>query len=300
MKYLELLKETNEEVSERYELVRQRVEEIAKDAKTAGEATEFFEKTAKHLVVLYTVADASLNGELATMKADEGQRLNEKLVSDICGSNYDTSYANPTYAVSVLGKDAGQMLSALYTEIRNCVDAAFEGNLLKLCIYSELFVEIFNYFEEEEVDQELVKSAIYSFHHDYTEVFNEEYVARLVNPDYDYYMDILMEADLSTPSYLYRYGRFIGGNELESVRFLNSLSEEEIKAMASTYTEGYRIGFEVTNKDIRKKKTVNIRYHVGFERVVRCAIENFRKIFVIQHSLGLIIVGHMVGDYAAS
>ena len=48
--------------------------------------------------------------------------------------------------------------------------------------------------------------------------------------------------------------------------------------MADTYTEGYRIGFEVGNKDISIKKTVNIRYRLGFERMIRKAIENFDRI----------------------
>ncbi len=48
--------------------------------------------------------------------------------------------------------------------------------------------------------------------------------------------------------------------------------------MADTYTEGYRIGFEVGNKDITKKKIVNIRYSLGFERMIRRAVQNFRKI----------------------
>ena len=48
--------------------------------------------------------------------------------------------------------------------------------------------------------------------------------------------------------------------------------------MADTYTEGYRIGFEVTNKDISKKKTVAVRYALGFERMIRQAVLGFEKI----------------------
>ena len=47
--------------------------------------------------------------------------------------------------------------------------------------------------------------------------------------------------------------------------------------MASTFTEGYRIGFVLGGKDLSKKQTVNIRYMVGFERMVRLAIRNFEK-----------------------
>ena len=56
------------------------------------------------------------------------------------------------------------------------------------------------------------------------------------------------------------------------------MSPEKIKLMADTYTEGYRIGFEVCNKDISIKKTVNIRYCLGFERMIREAVLNFEKI----------------------
>ena len=47
--------------------------------------------------------------------------------------------------------------------------------------------------------------------------------------------------------------------------------------MADTYTEGFRVGFINTGKDLSKKSVVNIRYVLGFERVVRKAIQNFEK-----------------------
>ena len=47
--------------------------------------------------------------------------------------------------------------------------------------------------------------------------------------------------------------------------------------MASTFTEGYRIGFVNAGIDLGKKKTVNIRYSLGFERIVRAAVEQFEK-----------------------
>ncbi len=86
-----------------------------------------------------------------------------------------------------------------------------------------------------------------------------------------------MDSDLSDLRYLYRYGEFVSENETGVAEFLNSLSQEEIDKMASTYTEGYRIGFITGRKDITKKKTVNIRYSLGFERMVRAAILQFRE-----------------------
>ncbi len=58
---------------------------------------------------------------------------------------------------------------------------------------------------------------------------------------------------------------------------LNRLPEETIRKMADVDSEGYRIGFVNTGKDLSKKSVVNIRYILGFERVVKKAIENFEK-----------------------
>ena len=48
--------------------------------------------------------------------------------------------------------------------------------------------------------------------------------------------------------------------------------------MADTYTEGYRKGFAATGRSYEGKKTVQIRYHIGFERMIRMAVENFREL----------------------
>src|SRR5699024_2660257 len=97
-----------------------------------------------------------------------------------------------------------------------------------------------------------------------------------VDPSLDFAARIIMEGDLTDIRYLYRFGEYITENERKTAEFLASLTEEEIRAMARTYTEGYRIGFEVTGKDLSKKKTVNIRYCLGFERMVREAILQFQ------------------------
>ena len=60
-------------------------------------------------------------------------------------------------------------------------------------------------------------------------------------------------------------------------QFMNSLPEETVRLMADTYTEGYRKGFEVMGRDLSKKSAVQIRYELGFERMVKAAIQNFRE-----------------------
>lgn len=119
-------------------------------------------------------------------------------------------------------------------------------------------------------------------------------------------MRIIMDSDLTDLRYLYRYGEYITENELRTAAFLNTLSQTEIEQMASTFTEGYRIGFELGNKDISKKKLVNIRYCIGFERLVREEIRQFEQMGLkttiyraAQHSINK-RMHHKIGYYATS
>ena len=105
----------------------------------------------------------------------------------------------------------------------------------------------------------------------------EQRIGEAVDPELSFATDIIMNADLTDLRYLYFYGEYVSANEKGVAEFLNILSQKEIDDMASTYTEGYRIGFINGRKDITKKKTVNIRYNLGFERMVRAAIIQFRK-----------------------
>ena len=214
MKYIELQKETNEEVEERLELVLARVAEIAVTPEVEAPFDAYFKQVAEYLLLLASVLEKAENGSIASIQIEEGKALNEKLYADVRKEQYETSFANPAYAAGQLGKEYGQLLSAIYARVRGTVKFAFEGNKQYVCIFSEMFVELHTCFENvEEVTPENVKDILYWFEHDYTEVFNAESINRLVNPDYDYVTDIVMNSDLKDLSYLYRYGLHVGDNE---------------------------------------------------------------------------------------
>ena len=117
MKYLELLKESNEDLKERYELVSERVAEIAQDASDAGTYADYFKKTASYIVLLNSIVEHAAKDEICGMEEAKAAELNRKLYEDIRGEAYETSYANPAYAVKCFGKEAGQILSVLYYQL---------------------------------------------------------------------------------------------------------------------------------------------------------------------------------------
>lgn len=281
MSYREMYEESNAFVKERLELVMERITQIAQEkASSVDEAYRaYFTVTARHLLALKCLADKASDGSLAKMTEAEGAALHERLYADVQQAGYATSYANPAYACEQLGEEYGQILAMLSDKIHNAAPECAQANLEDLCLFAELFVEIFNCFEDAtDLSARELKSIVYSFMHDNTEVFEELRLRRLVMPEYDYEQEIVMEADLSDPSYLYRYGRCVGNDEFESARFLNTFSDEEMQSMADTFTEGYRIGFATCNKDISLKNVAEIRYPMGFERMIRLAVKNFEKI----------------------
>lgn len=278
MKYDILFKEQNEAIKERYDLAIERIMLMEKEESVREPFRNFFQKTAAFVLMIKNVVRKVQDGSLGELSLEELQGLNHALYEDILGDNYYFSYANPSYACEKFGEKFGKLISFLTTELRSIIIYAYEGRLYDLTIYLELLIEIYNYFEEEdEYTYKDVKRAVYDFMSDYCEVLVESRIRDLVDPDLSFATDIIMEADLSDLRYLYQYGEYITDNELKTAEFLNSLPQEQIQAMADTYTEGYRLGFIANRLDLSKKAYVNIRFQIGYERMVRCAIENFRK-----------------------
>ena len=282
MKYQSIFKEENEAAMERYELVIERLKNILAEQTVAEEYQAYFKETTEYLLYLHELSVLEQQGKLFEADMTEWQKRNELLYKGIQPATYDSCYGNPSYAVEQFGTEVGQLLSFLYAELQAGVNYVYEGRVFAFVMLCELFVQIYNCFETEALvdgqpDVKEAKEIIYWFFHDYSEIFAAWPVEEMINPDYDFCTDIVMGADLNDLSYLYHYGLPVTDNELKIAAYLNTMSDEEIQSMADTYTEGYRIGFVMTGKDLSKKKTVQLHYNIGFERMMRAAVQNFEK-----------------------
>ena len=274
----EIQREKNEQCAERHALAVDRLRSMVSEETAAEKYRPFFQDTAIFLLELENVRRKISEGIWESYTLEQMQSLNEILYSDLLGDNYKKSYADPAFAAEKLGRDMGQLLSCLYAEMRSGIPYAFEERSDYLTILYELFIEVYNCFEENaEPDPKEIRDIIYWYASDYCDVFLADRIEEQIDPEYSFAADIIENADLDSDRYLYRFGEYITENELGTARHLRSLPEETIRKMADVYTEGYRIGFINTGKDLSKKSVVNIRYTLGFERVVRAAIDNFRK-----------------------
>lgn len=268
---------------ERYLLARERLPMIKEEKILQGKYRDFFEKTADFLIMVCGIYEEIAEGKYRRRTLAELKESNYRLYEDILPENYESSYANPAYAAACFGEEYGKLLCFLAAELRSIIVPAFEERLEDLVIRLELFLEVYGSFccEKEESDAlpkpQNLKEILYFYVNDYTRDAFEKKLYDMLEPASDFALKMI-EGDISDPRYLYFFGEYVTENQIAVWEHLRKQSPDTIQKMADTYTEGYRIGFQAGNKDITKKKTVNIRYCLGFEPMIRQAVENFRRI----------------------
>ena len=105
MGYQECYKETNELAAERYELVAERIAEIAEAAQAPEPFAEYFRTNAGYLQSLRALYEKGKSGSLAARSMEECEADNEALYGEILPEAYGHSYANPALRRCTSGRD---------------------------------------------------------------------------------------------------------------------------------------------------------------------------------------------------
>ncbi|MBQ1850448.1 MAG: aminopeptidase [Lachnospiraceae bacterium] len=278
---------SKELLEERLELAAQRITEIEKEG-LSGEGAEAFDDYFRRMAAFLNLVNENRTfverGGLKTASLEELGERNHALYADVLPENYEKSFGNPAYAAKMLGEDYGKLLSFLHRELFAEIVFCHTDCLEDLVIREELFVEVYGAFAEALSENgklpsaESVRQILYWFASDYADLGSRNLVAQMVHDGESQAIRILKSADLSDLRYLYAYGQYVSDNELEIARFLQKQPQSTIDTMADTYTEGYRIGFEVTGRDLSKKTSAEIMFPIGFERMLQKAVANFEKI----------------------
>ena len=208
-----------------------------------------------------------------SLKAD-----NEALFEDVLDSNYDTSYVNPAYSVACYGKEMGQVLSATAYMFRNAVAYAYENRLADLHDLHELYLNLWAAMSEEDGVASKVVEVVKAQVLKDVEAKHERSFIRQFLPEFDTYSHIVDSYDLTDFRYLFRYGMYIGDNEIGSAKFIQTLPEDKIKLIADTYTEAFVRGFKRNGVPLDHKRSALVTYHLGFERIVRKSYENLAEL----------------------
>ena len=267
-------------MTERYELSKERIEEIVTEAEGLGLYGPFFVSVSKYVKGLLSIyEDIKVNGPIGNKSLEELRERNDFLYGEIYAENYKTSYLNPDYSYEAFG-EAGVLLSAVYAEVFGMIPYVFECDIEELVIRMELFLEVYGnvlLLEGESIKAEELREILYFYVFDYTEDESVKRINKQLTIDNAYANKIIENYDLSDVRTLFAFGEYVGKSEEETFLAMASLDEKDIEIMSRTYTEGFKKGFVVSKKDLSKKKTVNLRYRLGFERVAKDAIKQFRQ-----------------------
>ncbi len=288
---------------ERHELAIERIKSVCDKCEIADDYYPFFNQAALFLKTVDEILMAAVDGSWNKTSMNRKIQLNKDLYIDLRPKYYENNYLNPSYAVRRFGRDMGQVLSAIYAELRSCIIYAYSQNLEQVLIREELFLEVYGLFvdaiqeQTEAPDSSTVLACYRAFAFDYLDsMLTDSLSDSFANTD-SLPKSIVMEGDLRDSDYLYDYGEYITDIEINMANYIASLPESDIEKMAFTFTEGYRKGFAATGKDISIKKTVEVRYFLGFERVVRKAVEYFKAIgldSIIHYSSPSFMLGRSV------
>lgn len=269
-------------IEERYELAMGRIHELRTEDCLQKKYTDFFQSLASFLCLVAENYECVKSSALYQESLEQLQERNRALYADILSENYEKSYGNPTYCADCFGIEYGQLLCFLYAELRSTIPCAYEQQLEPLVIRLELFLEIYGAFTDMEEQRlpvyEELRQILYWYLTDYSEMAAEAKIKDLVDPEENFAVRLIMESDLTDLRYLYYFGEYISENEYETAQYLLTVSQETLCKMADTFSEGYRMGFVLGNKDLSRKKTVCLEYSLGFERMIKRAITNFEKL----------------------
>ncbi len=277
-------KKENKKVKVSYENTLITIKEIYNETKNyrkeqkKKEYYRFFNTVGKFILKLADY-EKNLDDDYFSIKSfDELLKENSELYNEIVPKNYKKkSYANPAYCVNVFGDKFGQLICYFYLRYRQCITYALYHKIFKMEEYNKLFIDVFSYIKDNEPEYDSFKELI-------TEPQRKDKTQEIIlklkeqlDKDFSYLRDIVENTDLSDLRYLFKYGRYITKNEINTARFLLNYPEDKILKLSGQVAKAYINGFKRNNKDISGKSTIMITYHIGQERIIRQLIKDLKK-----------------------
>ncbi len=156
--------------AERLELALGRLTEILSEAsdETSVSYVDFGKEAAgQALGMAKFSADLAKKGMNGFTK-EELAAYNKKLYLSAEEGVYETSFLNPTYAVSVFGKAKGRIVAAVFADLIAKVPFLYRGVLRPFLYAAELVLEVYSLLENG-ADANALKRALFYHRHDYCE-----------------------------------------------------------------------------------------------------------------------------------
>ena len=276
--------EHNDPILDNYRASLNRIQEIINASKDNDSDRkiyfDFFHKTGQ-LIINFCKKEEYLDQDhFSTKSLEELQEENRNLYLELLPDNYITSYANPSYCVSIFGDQIGQLMSYFYCLFRGYLSFIFLHKIFKMEEYNQLFIKAYEYIKRvENIEYEQLKVVMTEVQIKDKSIEQYYRYKEMYDKTFKFYTEIVENSDLDDYRYLFRAGNYITDNELRTAQFLSTYSPTKIQELAQTIVKAYIRGFERDNKleHLKVKSTIGLYYKVGLERLYREVINEFRK-----------------------
>ena len=232
---------------------------------------DFFAELASFLEKVNDIRLKKESGEFEALSFEELKDMQDELFYDLREDIYAGSVYNPDVLEKLFDKDFVSPLLSLGFEVRAALVSVYEGDLEGFVNILELFLQVYGIAMEDGSAKEIA-DAIYWYASDYLDVTARKRIIESFTTSNRFFYNIIMNDDLSDLRYLFKFGEYIGSNEINTAKYLNSLDNETVRLCAKTFVDGYRDGFFAMQKDISKRSVVSLIYNIGFERIVKEAV----------------------------
>ena len=274
---------SNAWANERYEATKKAIADCLIDIgrqETKSHYHQYFRKVGRFMMAMMAHNEAIKNP--AYFEENDFETLlliNHDLYADISGEHYASSFVNPTYACKIFGLDMGRFLSGFNFMIRQFVGFAYEDRHYDMMVYNELYLLFYKHILlKEEREVEILGSIMRNQLLEHARLLEEHQWMRLISPEFDAYSHIITDFDHEDLRYLFRYGMYVGTNEIESAKHILSMKEDNIDLIANTFSEAFMRGYKREKKIFDHKKSILLTYHLGFEKIIKKACDNFEAL----------------------
>ena len=256
-------------IVERINLAMDRISLIRAEEDTKFK--DFFAELASFLEKVNDIRQKKENGEFEALSFEELKDMQDELFYDLREDIYAGSVYNPDVLEKLFDKDFVSPLLSLGFEVRAALITVYEGDLEGFVNILELFLQVYGIAMDDGSPKDIA-DAIYWYASDYLDVTARKRIIESFTTSNRFFYNIIMNDDLSDLRYLFKFGEYIGSNEINTAKYLNSLDNETVRLCAKTFVDGYRDGFFAMQKDISKRSVVSLIYNIGFERIVKEAV----------------------------
>lgn len=268
-------------LEERLGLAKERLAEFAADTEGKADPTSrWIFAASRFLLDVFQTGKEIGDGTWDRLSLPAMRERNRRLYAGVLPGAYEKSFVNPEVACAAFGEEKGQVIAALSYELLGTIGRVFEGKTAFALAPAETFLEMACAVKGDvsRASADEIRDIFYWFVSDTSDDYIEDRTADMLVPGHAPFTGWILDCDFTDLRFLYRTGEYVTSAQERLAAAINGLDEEQIKRMASAFTEGYRRGFELGRKDLSKKRTVSIRYEAGFERLVAGEIRQFQAL----------------------